>query len=157
MILSRRTAHLYICLALTCILPTVFIAGLLGQPTIPTVGEETDDLFSAADFATGEATPPSDDTLTLGNITIAMAVVTSEGDRILKLKPDAPLPYANVLVYWTPSDGEEEIDDGAVFLGQLSGISQRQFTLPKDVPDSRFLQFYSLGQNKAIATVPLPQ
>ena len=160
MILSRRKAHFWIWLALVCALPTIFIAGLFGRPTIPTVGEETNDLFAAADFSTEEISPSASKILTVDTINVAVKV--SQGDRTLELKPESPFPYSNVLVYWTPTastDGEEAkgIDDGAVLLGQLSGTNQRRFSLPQDMSVPGFLTFYSLGQNKAIATVPLPQ
>lgn len=169
MILSRRETHFYTALALAGILPIVFLAGLIWRPSIPTVaddlapdgGQAIDELFTAANFAPEDAAKSlASETLEVnGNLILAETVGGSGGDVALLLNPTAPLAFSNVLVYWTPGDtAPETVDDTAILLGQLSGASRRQFTVPPAAQgQSGHLLFYSRGQDVAIAAVPLPQ
>ena len=171
MILSRRETHFYAAVALAGVLPIVFLAGLIWRPSIPIVandlapeeGQAIDELFTAANFVPGDPGASGNilasETLTVNGNTVLIETVKGTGiDLSLILKPTKPLPFSNILVYWTPGDTAPEIvGDDAVLLGQLSGASRRQFTVPPTVQgQAGHLLFYSRGQDMAIAAVPLP-
>ena len=168
MILSRRETHFYAAIALACVLPLVFLAGLIWRPSIPTVvddlapegGQAIDELFTAANFVSVD---PGDvlasETLAVtGNSLLAETVKGADNGLSLILQPAEPFSFSNVLVYWTPGDNAPEaVNDSAVLLGQLSGASRRQFAIPTSIQGQPgHLLFYSRGQETAIASVPIP-
>jgi len=161
MILSRRQAHFYVAIFLSCTLPVVFLAGLLWRPSTPTVDDATDELFAAANFSsrgdTTEVITPG--TLSVKGISILAEVAqSSEGEMFLDLQPAQALQFSDVLVYWVPGNlALESVDEEAILLGQLSGISRRRFSVPAQIKGkSGQLLFYSRGQDEAISSVPLP-
>ena len=142
-------------LLLAGLLPVCFVAGLLLRPSTPTVDNSAQDVFVAASFPPESAeSPVSSQTLVVDQIEVAADLLQSgSGEAMLRLQPAEAFPFANVLVYWMPSVIEAEtVSEDAILLGSLSGTSQRQFALPKS---SGALLFYSLGQQAAIASVPL--
>lgn len=159
MILSRRKAHFYAAVGLSCALPLVFLAALVWRPTVPTVDESTDTLFAAADFGVPSETEATlaTETLTIQGIAVQIETVsTAQDDRRLRIQPAQPIQFADVLVYWVAGEMvPEAIADDAILLGQLAGSSQRQFSIPNDIPNQTGqLVFYSRGQATIIAATP---
>ena len=159
MIKSRRKYHFYTVVFLTLSLPLVFFLGLLWRPTIPTADEQTDKLFAKANFFSAEDNYQviASENLTVNNINILTELVNSDqGIRYLSFQPSQPLQFADVLVYLTDKESETVSKD-AILLGQLSGVNRRCFPIAQQSQkEPRYLLFYSLGQDKAIASIPLP-
>lgn len=161
MILSRRQAHFYAVVFLTCTLPLIFLAGLLWRPPTPTVDETADELFAAANFSSRGDTIEviASQNLSVNGIDVLVESSKSpEGELFLNLQPTQALQFSDVLVYWTAGNSSSEtIGDGAILLGQLSGTRRRHFSVPAQIKGkSGQLLFYSRGQGAAIASVPLP-
>lgn len=159
MILSRRQAHFYTVVCLAGILPLVFLAGLIWRPSFPTVDESTDELFAVANFSSEEGTTIASEMLSVDEINIvASTTELASGNLVLILEPLQPLRFSDVLVYWTTEDASpESLNEDAILLGQLSGTSRKQLPLfARILEEQGQLIFYSLGQNSAIAAVPLP-
>ena len=161
MILSRRKAHFQILVFLSGTVPLIFLAGLLWRPAIPTVGESTDELFAAANFSLREDSVGivAMETLTISQAEIIAAISKSDGgDLFLILQPSRSLQFPDLLVYWSGGDlAPETANEEAILLGQLSGRRRRQFSLTSQMQEEPgYLLFYSRGQDKAIASTPLP-
>ncbi|NER78694.1 MAG: hypothetical protein F6K42_03775 [Leptolyngbya sp. SIO1D8] len=161
MILSRRKAHFYAAICLSCTLCVVFLAGLLWRPATPLVDESTDELFAAANFAKrGDAIGTlASETLSINGVNLEVRTAElPNGDLALLVQPAQALQFSDVLVYWISGDAVlENIDDEAILLGQLSGMSLRSFPiLPEMRSQSGSLLLYSRSQETAIAAVPLP-
>jgi len=159
MIQSRRKTHFYTVIFLSCSLPLVFLLGLLWRPQVPTVDKQTDRLFSQANFF---STPEKDrviasENLTVNNINILTELVSSsQGRKYLSFQPSQALQFADILVYLT-NEKSETINQDAILLGQLSGVNRRYFPISQQSQkEPKYLLFYSLGQDKAIASIPLP-
>ena len=160
MIESRRKTHFYTVIFLSCSLPIVFLLGLLWRPTVPTVDKQTDKLFAQANFfSAGEDYKViASENITVNNINILTELVSSsQGTKYLSLQPSQALQLSDVLVYLT-NEESENVDRGAMLLGQLSGVNRRYFPISQQSKEEpRYLLFYSLGQDKAIASIPLPE
>jgi len=169
MILARRKAHFWAIVALACTLPWVFLAGLLGRPSVPSMGDSADDLFAAANFSTPTTVAKTlgKETLQVNSISVQVEVSRSSSGQIwLELQPALPLRFSDVLVYWAadalPDERKAQVPDAAVLLGQLSGTSRRQFVLSQPIQEQiqqepGYLLFYSRGQQQTIGTTPLPK
>ena len=172
MILSQRKVHFWVWMSLTGLLPTVFLAGLIGRPEIPIVDKTSDELFALADFFTRDAAAMlASETVNVNGIDVQLAIMdvglSSFGESVsdnlaLTVTPSQPLSFSNTLVYWVPAETVPEIlpepvGVDAVLLGQLSGDSRRQFAVVPDMLSSPgYLLFYSHGQGVVIAATSLP-
>ena len=78
MILSQRKVHFWVWMSLTGLLPTVFLAGLIGRPEIPIVDKTSDELFAVADFFT------RDTAALLASETVNVNGIRSEERRVGK-------------------------------------------------------------------------
>lgn len=159
MILSRRQAHFYIIVALSCALPLVFLAGLIWRPSVPTVDEGADDLFAAANFATAAPeTVIGSEAIAVSGVDVQAETAAIDGQLLLRLTPTQPLQFADILVYWVAGETvPEAIAADALLLGPLAGDSTRGFPLPEAVQEqSGQLLFYSRAQDTLITATPLP-
>ena len=159
MIQNHRKTHFYTVIFLSCSLPIVFFLGLLWQPQIPTVDKKTDQLFAQANFFSAEENYKviASENLTVNSISILTKLVSSsQGIKYLSFQPNQALQFSDILVYLTAEESEVVNQDDTL-LGQLSGIHRRYFPISqKNLKEPRYLLFYSLGQDKAIASIPLP-
>ncbi len=159
MIQSHRKTHFYTVIFLSCSLPLVFLLGLLWRPKVPTVDKQSDKLFSQANFfSAGEDYKViASENLTVNNIDILTELVSSsQGTKYLSLQPSQAVQLSDVLVYLTNKESET-VNKDAILLGQLSGVNRRYFPISQQSQkEPKYLLFYSLGQDKAIASIPLP-
>lgn len=161
MILSRRKAHFYIVVFLSCTLPMVFLAGLLWRPSTPNVDETTDPLFAAANFLPGDdkVRVIASETLSIQGINLlAETSKSSEGMLFLDLQPSQALLFSDLLVYWITEDSTPDtVSDEAILLGNLSGSSRRHFSVTSKMQKQPgHLLFYSRSRDKVIGSTPLP-
>lgn len=159
--LSRRKAHFYAVLGLSCTLPLVFLAGLAWRPAIPTVDDAPEELFAATNFATANSSDAvvASEVLSVQGISVRVDATGPVGqDLFLQLQPSQPLQFADVLVYWVAGETPPETPpETAVLLGQLSGTSRRIFPVPEAIREQPGqLLFYSRGQSTVIDTAVLP-
>ncbi|MEM9541338.1 MAG: hypothetical protein AAGA60_17795 [Cyanobacteria bacterium P01_E01_bin.42] len=161
MILSRRQTHFFIFSALAILLPLCFIAGIALRPSyVATSTPVSAELLERAGFAvtpTAETIASTD--LSEGNITLNVETGFDDRDRfILTIQPTAAILRPDVLVYWEDrGSAPEELDETALLLGSLSGVSRRQFFLPDSMRDKEgYLILYSQVQQELVAAFSLP-
>lgn len=163
MILSRRKVHFYASLTLACVLPLIFLAGLIFRPKVPTVGEAADELFAIADFSTDtpdSPLPERAEVLSEDGVQLLTAVTTVGSSTVLEVQPTEVIQLADVLVYWQAGerspDADVPVPEDAVLLGYLSGTRQRQFPVPVELQEQQgHLLLYSHGTDTLVAAFPL--
>ncbi|MEM8637437.1 MAG: hypothetical protein AAGG51_01270 [Cyanobacteria bacterium P01_G01_bin.54] len=160
MIFSRRQAHHTIFSILIVVLPIAFIAALVLRPQYPPLSADAEPLIESSGFATDIEDPVAVATETLKGkgIRLEVAAITTEGDRVLDVKPSQVLKAPDLLLYWQADDAApEELDEDALLLGALAGRSRRRFALPQAMQgQAGQLVIYSNGTQRIISTVELP-
>ncbi len=159
MIQSRRQAHFFSSVVLVCLLPIILLAGIIGRPTTPSVGDSK--LFEQEGFAPpgdSEASPLASEELIVAGVTIKARTVQQQNRLILELEPTSNLLFPDLLLYW---QGVEEpptdLSASSILLGSFSGTSRRRFPIIQEMEDQGgYLILYSMGEKKLVATLPFP-
>lgn len=163
MILARRKTHFYSFVVLAVVLPVCFLAGILLRPSYEPVDVATNNLFTQAGFVTQTqpqarkaigSTKVKDGTFRFHVETF----VNYQGKLVMELKSLSLLQVPDPLLYWEATkEAPTEISDRSILLGNLAGLSRKQFLLPASVRGKAgHLLIYSQGQQKLIAALPLP-
>ena len=103
MILSRRKVHFFSFIALGCLLPICFLAGVFLRPSYDAVEEP--ELFARAGFTSAtqkqEGEEISSQVIGADNIQLqAASFRQKDGKVVLELEPSSALELADLLVYW---------------------------------------------------------
>ena len=159
MIQSRRKAHFFSSVVLVCLLPIIFIAGILGRPKIPPVTDSR--VFEQAGFIppeNSEKVPIAAEELIAAEVPIKAQTLQQQNQLFLELEPTSALLFPDLLLYW--QSGEElptDLTTSSILLGSLSGTSRRRFPIIQEMQGQEgYLILYSLGDKKLVATLPLP-
>ncbi|MGK7925729.1 MAG: hypothetical protein AB4290_10865 [Spirulina sp.] len=160
MILSRRQTHFVAFSVLAILLPLCFIAGIALRPSYTVASTPVPvELLEKAGFAvTPSAKTIASTELSDKGVTLNVETGLDDRDRlILTTQPTAAILRPDLLLYWqTGSSIPEELDEDAILLGSLSGVSRRQFFLPDTVKDMEgYLVLYSQVQQELVVAFPL--
>ncbi|NEO22030.1 MULTISPECIES: hypothetical protein [unclassified Moorena] len=160
MILARRKTHFYSFVVLGVVLPVCFLAGILLRPSYEPVDVATNKLFTQAGFVTQTQPRKEIGSTKLEDGTFRFHVetfVNYQGKLVMELKSDSLLQVPDPLLYWEATkEAPTEISDRSILLGNLAGLSRKQFLLPGSVRGKAgHLLIYSQGQQKLIAALPL--
>ena len=164
MILSRRKFHFFSFIALGCLLPICFLAGLFLRPSYDAVEEPAAaKLFAKAGFAA--ASPKQQEEAIASQVIGAQNIELKaasfrqkDGKVVLEIEPTSAIELADVLLYWQRgSKKPTAIANTSILLGSLAGTSRRRFSLPPGIigKDGHLL-IYSEGQKKLAAAILLP-
>ncbi|NEP48610.1 MAG: hypothetical protein F6K65_07145 [Moorea sp. SIO3C2] len=161
MILARRKTHFYSFVVLAVVLPVCFLAGILLRPSYEPVDVATNNLFTQAGFVTQTQPRKAIGSSKLDDGTFRFHVetfVNYQGKLVMELKSLSLLQVPDPLLYWDPrQEAPTEISDRSILLGNLAGLSRKQFLLPASVRGKAgHLLIYSQGQQKLIAALPFP-
>ncbi|NEQ79864.1 MAG: hypothetical protein F6K26_06245 [Moorea sp. SIO2I5] len=161
MILARRKTHFYSFVVLAVVLPVCFLSGILLRPSYEPVDVATNNLFTQAGFVTQTQPRKAIGSTKLDDGTFRFHVetfVNYRGKLVMELKSLSLLQVPDPLLYWDPrQEAPTEISDRSILLGNLAGLSPKQFLLPASVQGKAgHLLIYSQGQQKLIAALPLP-
>ena len=161
MILSRRKVHFFSFIALSCLLPICFLAGVFLRPSYDAVEEP--ELFAKAGFAAAsqkeEKEEISSQVIGADNIQLqAASFRQKDGKVVLEIEPSSALEFADLLVYWQAgSNKPEAIANSSILLGSLAGTSRRRFSLPPTILGKNgHLLLYSQGQKTLAVAIELP-
>ena len=156
MIRPLRRRHRFIVSALAVLLPLAFVFALSARKTsalmrdlplalskqassFPRVLWEKENLWSDLKMSTrvcGDELPPT--------------------QLALELHPFEDLKAPDVLVYWSPQNSGEELNE-AYLLGALAGRHKRSWPLPQAALQSEGkIVLYSLGHQQILASAALP-
>ena len=167
MIYARRKTHFFSFITLACVLPVVFIAGILWRPKFEPVDETSAVLFHRAGFTPetieGKITPIASEQLSAEGVqlkaeTSLLKKYGEEHKILLILEPSTAIVFPDLLVYWQQGKKPPtDIGERSILLGKLAGTSRRMFTLPQGVEGKEgYLILYSLGQQTLVSTIPFP-
>lgn len=163
MILSRRRFHFFSFIALGCLLPICFLAGLFLRPSYDAVEEPAAaKLFAKAGFAASpkqQEEPIASQIIGADNIELkAASFRQKDGKVVIEIEPTSAIELADVLLYWQRgSKKPTAIANTSILLGSLAGTSRRRFSLPPGISGKvGHLLIYSEGQKKLAAAILLP-
>ena len=142
MIIDRRQTHFYSFIILACIVPIIFLVGVISPPDYP-----LNDTFSH-NYPNIDKTKlylDKNSIFTSGDITVAYEVENDQGNNLLILEPISYLEIGEPLLYWqSTSEAPESITEKSILLGEIKGQNRQFYTLPEEVKNSQgYLIIYS--------------
>ena len=142
MIIDRRQTHFYSFIILACIVPIIFLVGVISPPDY-----SRNDSFSHnyPDIDNTKLYIDKNSIFTSGDITVAYEVTNEKENKLLVLEPISYLEIGEPLLYWqSTSEPPESITEKSILLGEIKGQNRQFYTLPDEIKNTQgYLIIYS--------------
>ena len=152
MIRKLRRRHFRVMIVLACVLPLVFMLGLVRRQVIPVMNR----------FPPGLGPSPPQRSIfwqkdvLVGEVEATLATRSDGAEWTIDIRPAGELAHPDLLVYAGNGPGEQTLDQ-EYLIGAMAGAEWRRFQIPEVLVGQGFaLKFYSMAHREMVAELVVP-